>query len=312
MAHEAQVQIVMAVYNGAAFLAEQLESLRRQSFEAWELLVSDDASTDESLSILLDYERRDPRIHVVLKDEHYGSAKHHFMALLRLAHAPYVMCADQDDVWDDDKVELTLRAMQLEEAKAPELPVLLCTDLRVVDEQLEELSPSFLAYSGLDASKLDLGYFLSSCVVTGCTMMLNAPALTLCQVDVNDDAMVMHDWWASLVVAAFGKVVHLDQATISYRQHGHNSLGAERFTIISALASLEEKREVARQSLEQAAEFSRVFGPRLSDGQRRQLLHFLAIAQDRPLQRLADLSTSDAWRKGMLRRAGQALTFLTM
>ena len=213
----ATVQIVMAVYNGGKYLVEQLESLRAQTFTDWELLVSDDGSTDESLPIIKRYCEADNRMKLVLEDRHYGGAKQHFMALFGFADAPYVMACDQDDVWDANKIEVTLATMRANENG--EKPLLVCTDLRVVDESLNLVSPSFLDYSGMDASKLDMGYFLASCLVTGCTMMVNRCLLELLQKKVDADRIVMHDWWASLVASAFGEVVYLRRSTISYRQH---------------------------------------------------------------------------------------------
>lgn len=309
----ATVQILMAVYNGGRYLREQLDSLLVQTFGDWELLVSDDCSTDGSLDVLREYAERDERIRVVLEGEHYGAAKPHFMALLRLADAPYVMTCDQDDVWDADKVAVTLEAMRAEEAaSAGAEPLLVCTDLRVVDESLRVLSPSFLAYSGMDASKLDFGYFLASCLVTGCTMMVNHPLLSLLREPVDEGALVMHDWWASLVAAAFGRVVHLDRATISYRQHGDNSVGADRFTVARALAALDAKRQTEREAVAQAGEFARVFGGRLDDARRSQLEAYLQVPQVSPLARVGLLGKAGVWRHGLLRNAGTLLTFLTL
>lgn len=302
----------MAVYNGEQYLREQIESIRSQSYENWELLVSDDCSSDGSLAILREYEQVDQRIHVVLEGERYGSAKRHFMALIRLATSDYVMTCDQDDVWDEDKVDLTLRAMRNYEDIEPGKPLLVCTDLRVVDERLNQLSPSFLAYSGMDASKLTLGYFLASCVVTGCTMMLNAAARALCQVPVNEDALIMHDWWASLVVSAFGKVIHLDRATLSYRQHGNNSVGADRFTIARALSALDQKRQTARDTFAQVEELRRVFGDRLDAVERCQLDTYLSLRDASPVARVIGLGRCDAWKHGALRNLAEALTFFTL
>lgn len=169
----ASVQILMAVYNGEEYLSAQIESILAQSYEDWELLISDDCSSDSSLEVVKKYCKVDSRIRLVLDGAHFGSAKAHFMALIREASAPYVMTCDQDDVWDSNKIELTLNEMRRHEDG--EKPLLVCTDLRVVDQDLNQISPSFLAYSGMDASKLDFGYFLASCLVTGCTMMMNPP-----------------------------------------------------------------------------------------------------------------------------------------
>lgn len=306
------VQILMAVYNGEEYLCEQVDSLLSQTFGDWELLVSDDASSDGSLAILQEYARRDERIHVVLEGEHYGSAKRHFMALLRLADAPYVMTCDQDDVWDPDKIEVTLRAMRDAEEGKGERPLLVCTDLRVVDGALREISPSFLAYSGMDASTPSFGYFLASCLVTGCTMMVNCHLLGLLQRPARDESVIMHDWWASLIAAAFGEVIHLDRATIAYRQHGDNSVGADRFTVRRALAALEDKRATERAAIAQAGEFRRVFAKDLDERRLSQLDAYLKVPAAPPVVRPALLTKAGVWRRGLLRNAGTLLVFMTL
>ena len=307
----AEVQILMAVYNGSDYLREQLDSLLGQTFEDWQLLVSDDASTDGSLAVISEYCERDPRIKLVLDGQHYGNAKQHFMALLRLADCPYVMTCDQDDVWDADKIELTLAAMKSEERKM-ERPLLVCTDLRVVDKDLNVLSSSFLKYSGMDASRRDFGYFLASCLVTGCTMMINHPLLELLQRPTNDNALIMHDWWASLVAAAFGEIIHLDRATISYRQHGENSVGADRFSVARALGAIKEKAATENQAIDQALEFARVFANELSARQQAQV-HALCKARSAPvLCRVVYLTKAGVWRKGFMRNAGTLLAFMAI
>lgn len=307
----AEVQILMAVYNGGEYLREQLDSLLSQTFEDWQLLVSDDVSSDDSLAIINEYCGRDSRIKRVLDGKRYGGAKQHFMALLRLADAPYVMTCDQDDVWDRDKIDFTLAAMRRLESKSFN-PLLVCTDLRVVDKDLNVISPSFLAYSGMDAGCRDFGYFLASCLVTGCTMMVNRPLLELLQRPVDEDAIIMHDWWASLIAAAFGEVVHLDKATISYRQHGDNSVGAERFSVTRALAAIGDKIATENAAIDQAAEFARAFGAELNKTQAAQAEAFLKIRASSRIGRIGLLTRAGVWRKGALRNAGTLLAFLSI
>lgn len=306
----ASVQILMAVYNGEEYLSAQIESILAQSYEDWELLISDDCSSDSSLKVVKKYCKVDSRIRLVLDGAHFGSAKAHFMALIREASAPYVMTCDQDDVWDSNKIELTLNEMRRHEDG--EKPLLVCTDLRVVDQDLNQISPSFLAYSGMDASKLDFGYFLASCLVTGCTMMMNPPLLRLMQRPVNEGRIIMHDWWASLLAAATGEVIHMGCATISYRQHGDNSVGAEKFTIGRALSALDTKRETERASIAQAGELVRVFSDCLSADQRSQADAYLAIKNSSPVSRIALMNKAGIWRHGVLRNAATFLIFMTL
>lgn len=306
------VQILMAAYNGEEFLSAQIESIINQSYKDWELLISDDCSIDNSLAIIHDFCAKDSRIRVVLEGTHYGEARNHFMALLGEATAEYVMTCDQDDIWDANKIEITLAAMHKAEQDNSNLPLLVCTDLRVVNSDLDELAPSFLKYSGMDATKLNLGYFLASCLVTGCTMMINGRLLKLLQVPVNVNKIIMHDWWSSLVAAAFGRVIYVSSPTISYRQHNNNSVGANRFSTVSALKSLNQKRATERAAIQQASELLRIFNKLLNASQIAQIKAFIAIEKTIPLLRPALMSKADIWRHGILRNLGLLVTLCTL
>ncbi len=306
----AEVQILMAVYNGSDFLGEQIDSIIEQTYTNWELLISDDGSKDSSLQIICEYCNRDPRIRLCLENERYGSAKAHFMALTKIANAPYVMYADQDDVWDRDKIETTLGSLKQQEEAEQGLPLLACTDLRVVDTDLRLIHPSMLQYSNMDASTLDFGYFLASCITTGCTMAINRPLLKLLQKECKTNSIIMHDWWASLIASAFGKVIYLNKQTISYRQHRSNSVGAEKFSIPSSLRKLKTRSIVAEAAIEQAREFTVVYGDRLPESKRNQSEAMLAIKQRGIVGRIVLLTKAQVWRKGLLRNAATLLSFL--
>lgn len=306
----AKIQILMAVYNGSEFLARQLESILGQSFADWELLISDDCSTDNSLEIIKSYCKRDHRIRLILDGFHFGNAKSHFMALFREASAPYVMTCDQDDVWNLDKIEVTLDAMMQHEIAG--VPLLVCTDLCVVDKSLNVISPSMLSYSGMDADQTHFGYFLASCLVTGCTMMVNDSLLKLLQMPVEVDQIIMHDWWASLVASAFGKVVYLKQATIQYRQHGENSVGAFHIRLLNLFSVFKQKCEIEKASLRQAREFKRLFGGSISNEFKSQLNSFLTVEDSGPIKKLAMLTKAKIWRSSIFKNIGTYFAFLFM
>lgn len=122
----------------------------------------------------------------------------------------------------------------------------------------------------------------------------------------------MHDWWASLLAAATGEVIHMGCATISYRQHGDNSVGAEKFTIGRALSALDTKRETERASIAQAGELVRVFSDCLSADQRSQADAYLAIKNSSPVSRIALMNKAGIWRHGVLRNAATFLIFMTL
>lgn len=229
--------ILMSTYNGERYLRQQIDSILGQTDREWRLLVRDDGSTDGTQAILSDYAQAHPeRICVMESKQHNLGAKRSFEELL--AHAEksdYYMFADQDDVWLPEKIAVTKRKMQeLEQIHGSAKPMVVHTDLRVVDEELKEMHPSFWRYSNIRPEILDSNvHYLCICnAVTGCAMMMNDAARTI-SLPFYEQAY-MHDQWIGAVVLAKGGVVcPVDEATMLYRQHRKNVVGAVsyRFTL---------------------------------------------------------------------------------
>ncbi|MBA3846156.1 MAG: glycosyltransferase family 2 protein, partial [Planctomycetes bacterium] len=223
------IDILLATFDGAAYLAAQLDSLARQSYPRWRLLVADDGSRDESLALVRAFAVSDPRVVVVDNPRPGRGAAANFAFLIGQSRADYAMCCDQDDVWDVDKVALSLaRIRQVERRVGAGTPVLVHSDVRVVDQHLALTDPS-----GWDVHRIRpdprrplrrvLGH---NDGVTGCALIANRALISLAS-PVPDGAF-MHDWWLLLVATAFGERALLPRATIAYRQHGRNAIGAKR------------------------------------------------------------------------------------
>lgn len=221
-----QVAILLMTYNGEQYLPQLLASLRGQTYTRWRLYVQDDLSTDATPRLLDEAAAADPRIEVLPRGAKYG-AKSGFMHLLSHTRADYYMFCDQDDVWLPEKVEVTLRRMHRAEAEwGKEAPLVVHTDLTVVDSELREISPSFWRYSRIAPQLLrtfdeQAGHNLC----TGCTMLLNRAAREVSKK--YSCHTLMHDAWVALCVLKHnGHIYEIDQPTILYRQHGNNTLGA--------------------------------------------------------------------------------------
>lgn len=224
----ANVLILLASYNGSKYIEEMVDSIIAQDYADWHLVLSDDGSKDNTPEILEAYAAKMPeKITHYRSGMRFGNAQDHFMHLLKqFRDAPYVMFCDQDDVWHSDKIGKTLEKMKQIEAN-PAIPAMVHTDLRVVDGELREINPSFIAFSKLDGYRLSLNGLLMQNVVTGCTMMLNRALAELSVARTPAGGIQMHDWYIALLAAACGKTGYLDEATIDYRQHGNNVVGAK-------------------------------------------------------------------------------------
>lgn len=227
----AKVTILLASFNGETYIREQIKSIQAQTYPDWVLLVRDDGSSDNTKQIISEIAATDRRISLIVDERSTRpGVVANFSALMERAAeagASYIMLADQDDVWMPDKIETLVRKISLVESEVRSgTPVLIHSDLEVVDAHLRGVSPSFLKYQGIKHERISpLRVLLSQNFVTGCTVLFNRAALDLA-LPVPAD-VVMHDWWIALVVAATGRVDFVSRPTVRYRQHGRNQVGAK-------------------------------------------------------------------------------------
>ena len=222
-----KIAVLLATYNGGKYIWEQLESLFQQSCKQFHLYVRDDGSSDDTMKIVEQFHGMFPERVTILKDsqKHRGAAKS-FMYLLENVDSEYYMFCDQDDIWLPEKIEKTFARMK-DETAAKNVPVLVATDLKVVDEQLSPIKDSFNEDLKIDVFRKHPELICVRHVVTGCTMMFNRAA-KLAALPMSPRA-TMHDEWVALCVHFKGGVISiLDDSTILYRQHTSNTLGAEQ------------------------------------------------------------------------------------
>jgi glycosyltransferase involved in cell wall biosynthesis len=223
------IHILMAVYNGEEFISEQINSILNQKCTDWILTIRDNCSTDNTVKVIENYVMNHPnKIRLIKSNTNIGACQN-FAKLLEESDAPYVMFSDADDVWQPDKIEITLNKMkEMEKYFGYELPLLVHTDLKVVNKNLKTISSSFWKYQKLNPKKgRVLNRLIVGNVVTGCTVMINRKLRDI-SIPIPAQA-IMHDWWIALVAAAFGKIGYINQPTILYRQHGKNDTGAKQW-----------------------------------------------------------------------------------
>ncbi len=223
------IAIVLAVYNGSRFLAEQLDSLVAQSETAWDLYVRDDGSSDQSLNILAAYTVRDARFHLLSDGLGNLGVTNNFailMTLNALASHSYIAFSDQDDVWLGHKLSSLMQMMRKMEDQYPGMPLLVYSDMSVVDVNLNLIFPSFMKYQGIKHEASDpLRVLLTQNFVAGCTIMVNRRLLDIALP--IPEKVLMHDWWLALCAAVFGYIGYIDKPLVKYRQHGNNEVGAK-------------------------------------------------------------------------------------
>jgi len=225
------VEILMSTHNGAKYLAAQMDSLVAQTYSNWRLLVRDDISSDRSVGILGEYCRKYPDKIVLIADDGDGrlGACQSFARVLKHATADYMMFCDQDDVWLPHKVELSVNVLLELEKANPGMPLLLFTDLTVVDEKLTVLADSFWRYQRINPRNTWPSSIVFDNVATGCTMIFNRQLKNISE-PIPTEAL-MHDWWLTLICSIDGRLSSLGEKTLLYRQHGRNEFGAQDYSL---------------------------------------------------------------------------------
>ncbi|MBM7642424.1 glycosyltransferase family 2 protein [Streptococcus loxodontisalivarius] len=219
-----KVNILMSTYNGEQFLADQIKSIQAQSFTDWTLLIRDDGSSDRTPEIIASFVAEDDRIHFINADnrENYGVIKN-FYTLLKYEKADFYFFSDQDDIWLENKLALTLERAQKE---SQDKPLLVYTDLKVVNQDLEVMNDSMVRSQSHHANTR-LAEEITENTVTGGTALINH---ALAELWTSYEDLLMHDWYLALIASAMGKLVYIDQPTELYRQHESNVLGARTWS----------------------------------------------------------------------------------
>jgi glycosyltransferase involved in cell wall biosynthesis len=300
------IDILLATYNGDEYLADQIDSLLKQTRVNWHLIARDDGSTDATRSILADFKNRYPE-KITLIEDGLGNlgACGNFAALLGHAGADYIMFCDQDDVWLPDKIDRTLRRMtDLAQRFGNSVPLLVYSDMKVVDRDARIIADSYWNYQAFnpETGKV-LSRLLVSNVIIGCTVMINRTLRDM--VVPLPPETLMHDWWAGLVSVALGKNDFIGEPTVLYRQHGSNVVGAtwtmNLSGIISKLRDMKKHREFLLQSQRQAGTFADRYGQLLSTGDLEKIRTYAGMSSQNWMKRRYIVVKHGFWWSGLLR-----------
>lgn len=301
----------MATYNGEKYISQQIDSLLHQTIQDFILIVQDDCSTDSTFQILQTYRQQYPhKIIINQTTGNSGSAKYNFIQLMINHKYDYLMLCDQDDVWKPNKIEVTLQKMrEMERIYGTNTPLLVHTDLEVVDENLQTLSASFCQAMNADYSRTALHQLIIQNTLTGCTALYNR---ALAEYITTPPAyMVMHDWWLILVASIFGHIGHIDDTTIFYRQHQTNTIGAKDVRTLSykinRLLHFREMKQAIAQTYPQANSLLQVFEAQLPTQHRLFLEEYCRIPTRNKLERIRTIYRLKVLKHGIARKVANFL-----
>ena len=273
------ILIMMTTYNGEEFLIQQIESICQQSYSNWQLVVRDDGSSDQTLAILNTYAEKDARIQVVQNQTDYHGAYPNFWGLVayckQLKAYDYYMFADQDDVWDKDKLEVY---MDFCSDKGLNEPLLVYGDMRIIDGDGQVTSNSLEANLGIAYTNAISTFFAHK--VHGCNSFFNRCLFELAlplSPEEPEAKYVSHDNYYTKFAALLGQVYYLPRPMMSYRRYGTNVTSQHAYDfklkrILKRLTALEElAKDHALTYRQTIATLERMKRLPLSDGQKKLL-----------------------------------------
>lgn len=217
-----KISVALCTYNGADFLAEQLDSIGKQTTPVDEIMVCDDGSSDHTLDILENYKADGLPIHIHRNPKNLGFVKN-FEKAVQLCTGDIIFLADQDDIWLPHKVATMIYAFQNKPAV-----MLAFSDAQLIDTQGNSLANTLWECVGLtpdsQVSFLDL---LNNARITGATVAFRQQLLDIALPILPD---WIHDAWFGLTAAATGSVYPIPDKLILYRQHANNQIGIRKST----------------------------------------------------------------------------------
>lgn len=291
--------VLLALFNGAAHLQDQLDSIARQTHHNWSLTIRDDRSCDRGLQIARRFAAKMPSHDIrIFGGAHLGSA-HNFLTLLKEmdAEADYAAFSDQDDVWMPQKLAHAVNHLA---GLPPGVPALYCGRTILTNARLAPvgLAPLISRPTGFRNA-------LVQNIAGGNTMVVNRAALEILNLAAGYQGPVpAHDWWTYQVVTGAGGVVIFDsEPMVLYRQHGRNLTGPHR----GARARLRRLADLAggkfsRRS-DQNIDALQAISPLLTTGNAKVLAEFAALRQTPAKERLRRFRALGLYRQT---RAGQA------
>ena len=290
-----KVAVLMCTMQGQRFLAEQLNSIATQTHPNWEIWASDDGSDDHTHSILEYYQEHWGADRMSIHAGPAEGSTANFLSLTCRAdiNTEFFAYADQDDIWEADKLE---RAVKWLQTVPRHIPALYGSRTQLVDERNQ-----YIGYSPLFTRSPSFGNALVQNVAGGNTMVFNRAARDLLRRAGDQVQVVAHDWWAYQVISGCGGRVHYDAyPTVRYRQHDDNQVGAN----ISWGARLVRLRLLLkgrfRKWTDQNIQALMSIKPLLTDENRSVLDEFAASRNGSMLQRVWGLWDSGLYRQTMV------------
>ena len=217
-----KVAIIMSTFNGREFIKEQLTSILNQSYTNFTLFIRDDGSDDSTLSILQSYATTDSRIKLIIDNpgklnNNVGFGKSFTKAMqyaLKHGQYDYFAFCDQDDYWENSKIEAAVNALNNSDSN---IPGLYASNYYICNEKLNVLD-TFSQSSPMKGVTFENMFFEG--VFPGFTLVINRSLAEMAFSHTNADDIYYHDKWVTLIaLGCDGKIIYDHTPLAKYRRH---------------------------------------------------------------------------------------------
>lgn len=243
------ISIAMATYNGAEFVAEQIESILVQTYTDFELIISDDCSNDNTVEILKKYASKDKRIKVIVNENNLGFKKN-FEKLLPLCKGDYIAFCDQDDIWTLDHLEILINEIKDKD--------LVCGNAELIDRNGNKMNlTTYECLSNFNLSEKNEEVFkklLYGNFAQGTAMMITK-ALAQKIIPIPN-AIKYHDWWAASIASLNNGCVYTNKKVLFYRQHATNQTITKKYKIFASIKNALQQRKIIKNEYNQKIEYA--------------------------------------------------------
>ncbi len=239
------ISVVLCSYNGARFIKEQVLSILAQTYPIMELIVVDDASTDDTCAIIASMAEADHRIRLYRNPVNLGFSAN-FEKALRMATADIIAIADQDDYWHPEKIKKMMAAW------LTDVPVIYCDSIRFTDKLPQNPLPNRKNRKLEGDNPKSIAIFNT---ISGHAMLLRKSLLDKA-LPIPED--VYYDWWLAVVAMCNGSVQFLPEILVYQRAHDQN-------VTIQHLSEKALRKQFKQMLVKHLAAFSAIKGMKRED-----------------------------------------------
>lgn len=240
----AHVAILMTVYNGMPYIKEQINSILNQTYDNWDLIISDDGSSDGSVEYLNYICARNNNIHLYKNNGRHGAYNNYWQIISQMQSSlsknyEYYFFCDQDDIWVDNKIETQIKSLKELEDDQKKIPVAVYSDLQLIDANGKQLNTRISNYSEMDLSSHPLNIFFSHVYTWGTTLACNRALFFMVVPPYHNRNVIAHDHYFAEYAVLYGKIKYINIPLVYYRRHEKNvSIVPPKYNCITAAKRL--------------------------------------------------------------------------